>query len=255
MSSLRFVMIGDGNMGRRITGIAADHGFTLHKQLGEDNNRNGSGITRELASEVDVAIDFTHPDAAMTHIRRAMEAGLPLVMGTTGWLNSETEKEVTGLVEKFDGKLLYGSNFSLGVQLFMKLAEQAGRLLGNAGIFDVSLHEVHHTGKADAPSGTAVTLAEQFNKGLRKPFEPSYGIPDRGLADATKLRITSQRLGGVFGDHQLRLNSEWDDIELTHRARSRDGFAAGALKAAAWLINQKPGFYRIENVVEDVLNN
>ncbi len=252
---LKLVMIGDGNMGRRISGLADSHGFTLHKQLGLENNRNGAGITQEIFEEADVAIDFTHPDVMPTHIRCVLELGTPLVVGTTGWLNEENRKEVTALTEKHGGRLLYGSNFSLGVQLFIKLARQAGQLMGSSGLFDANLHEVHHTGKADAPSGTAITLAEQYLAGSGKQKPLRYGIPERGKADTSALRVTSQRLGGVYGEHQLRLHSEWDDIELTHRARSRDGFAAGALKAASWLVRQPAGFYLIEDVVEDVLNN
>ncbi len=250
----KLAMIGNGRMGTRITGLAGDHGFETSLVLGEHNNVKGDGITPSSFSGIDAAIDFTHPNAAMTHIHRVLETGTPLVVGTTGWLTDANRETVEKLIAKHDGRLVYGSNFSLGVQLFMKLAREAGRLLGNAPGFDASLHEVHHTGKADAPSGTAITMAEQFLTGAGKKRNTSYGTPERGLPDTDSFRITSQRLGGVFGEHELRVNSDWDDITLSHKALSRDGFAAGALKTADWLINQKPGFYLIENVVEEVLS-
>lgn len=253
----KLALIGDGRMGTRLRELAPSHGFETVLQLGEANNARGAGITAENFAGAEVAIDFTHPATAVTHIRRTLELGVPLVVGTTGWLTESNKAEIEALVLQFDGRLLYGSNFSLGVQLFMKLAREAGRLLGNAPGFDAALHEVHHTGKADAPSGTAITLAQQYLIGAgRSPGDHSYGIPERGLADTAKLRVSAQRLGGVFGEHSLRINSEWDDIELIHRALNRDGFAAGALRAAAWLADQQqPGFFLIEDVVEVILGS
>lgn len=256
MSTLmKLAMIGNGRMGTRITGLAPQHGFETSLVLGEHNNVKGDGISASSFSGVDAAIDFTHPNAAMTHIRRVLQTGTPLVVGTTGWLTEANRETIERLIKTYDGRLVYGSNFSLGVQLFMKLAREAGRLLGNAPGFDASLHEVHHTGKADAPSGTAITTAGQFLAGAGKKRQTSYGVPERGLPDTDSFRISSQRLGDVFGEHQLRIQSEWDDIALSHRALSRDGFAAGALKTAAWLTKQEPGFYLIENVVEEVLSS
>ena len=251
----KLALIGDGRMGTRLRELAPAHGFEVLLQLGESENKRGEGITAERFAGADVAIDFTHPAAAVTHIRRTLALGIPLVVGTTGWLTDSNRAGLETLIRETGGKLLYGSNFSLGVQLFIKLVSEAGRLLGQAPGFDASLHEVHHTGKGDAPSGTALTLAQQFLKAAGKPASAhTYGIPERGLADTENLRITAQRTGGVFGDHSLRINSEWDDIELTHRARNRDGFAAGALRAAAWLAQQEqPGFYFIEDVVSEIL--
>ncbi|AXI99643.1 dihydrodipicolinate reductase [Cyclonatronum proteinivorum] len=254
---LKLVLIGDGRMGRRLRELAPAHGFEVMLQLGEADNQQGEALTAERLAGADAAIDFTHPDAAVTHIRRTLALGIPLVVGTTGWLTESTRPEIEKLVAEKSGKLLYGSNFSLGVQLFMKLAAEAGRQLGQAAGFDTSVHEVHHTGKADAPSGTAITLARQFLTSAGKPASAyTYGVPERGQPDTETLRVSAQRLGGVFGDHSLRINSAWDDIELTHRARNRDGFAVGALKAAAWLCRQEQaGFYLIEDVVAQVLGH
>lgn len=250
---LRFAMIGDGRMGQRISELAPTLDFERTLLLGKENNANASGITEKNFEGVDVAIDFSHADVLMSHAKAVLKTGTPLVIGTTGWLDTQQQAAMESLIKKYDGRVVYGSNFSLGVQLFMKLAREAGRLMGNAGGFDAALHEVHHTRKADAPSGTAITLAKQFLSGAGKEAETAYGVPERGAVDDKAFRISSQRLGDVFGEHQLRINSDWDDIELTHRARSRDGFAGGALKSARWLLQQPAGFYLVEEKVSDIL--
>jgi 4-hydroxy-tetrahydrodipicolinate reductase len=125
-------------------------------------------------------------------------------------------------------------------------------LFGSSNLVDEALNEVHHTLKADDPSGTAYTRAQQCWERAGQERKIDYGVPEEGRVDSDHLYVTSQRLGSGFGEHQLRLNSYFDDIELTHRARSRDAFASGALQAARWIIKQKPGFYRIEDVVAEV---
>ncbi|MFW6347448.1 MAG: 4-hydroxy-tetrahydrodipicolinate reductase [Cyclonatronaceae bacterium] len=250
---LPFAMIGDGRMGQRISELSAGLGFECRLLLGRENNANASGITEERFSGIEAAIDFSHADVVLSHAEAVLKTGTPLVIGTTGWLGEQQQAAMASLIKTYDGRVVYGSNFSLGVQLFMKLAREAGRLMGHAEGFDAALHEVHHTRKADAPSGTAITLAKQFLAGAGKPEKTRYGVPERGTADTDAFRISSQRLGDVFGEHQLRINSEWDDIELTHRARSRDGFAAGALKTARWLVNQPAGFYFVEDEVGAIL--
>jgi 4-hydroxy-tetrahydrodipicolinate reductase len=250
---LEFAMIGDGRMGQRISELAPELRFDRKLLLGKENNAKAEGITKSSFKNVDVAIDFSQADVLMSHAEAVLKTGTPLVIGTTGWLDGQQQAAMESLIKKYDGRVVYGSNFSLGVQLFMKLAREAGRLMGNADGFDAAVHEVHHTRKADAPSGTAITLANQFLDGAGKQNKTAYGVPERGKVDGKRFRISSQRLGDVFGEHQLRINSDWDDIELTHRARSRDGFAGGALKTARWLIQQPSGFYFVEDKVSDIL--
>lgn len=252
-SPIPFAMIGDGRMGQRISELAPQLGFERRLLLGKENNAGAAGITESHFRNVKVAIDFSHADVLMTHAEAVLKTGTPLVIGTTGWLDPQQQATMESFIKTYDGRVVYGSNFSLGVQLFMKLAREAGRLLGHAEDFDAALHEVHHTRKADAPSGTAITLANQFLAGAKRKTETTYGVPQRGVADTERFRISSQRLGDVFGEHQLRFNSAWDDIELTHRARSRDGFAGGALKTARWLLHQPAGFYFVEEKVSDIL--
>lgn len=249
---LHLAIIGDGKMGLRIKELAPSFGFQTVVVLGAEENMSGEAITAEKFSGVDVAIDFTHPDTVRTHIKKVAQLGIPLVVGTTGWYDESNWVET--IAEKYRAKIVYGSNFSLGVQLYIKLINKAGSLFGKSSIYDTSIHEVHHINKMDAPSGTAKTLAKEFLKGAGKPSESLYGIQEKGSIPKDKLIITSQRTGSVFGDHSIRINSEWDDIELTHRARSRNGFAVGALQAAHWLINQKKhGFFLVEDIVEEIL--
>jgi 4-hydroxy-tetrahydrodipicolinate reductase len=248
---MNIALIGYGNMGKRIHDLSEERGHQIELILDENNNVDGDGITNDAFRTVDVAIDFSHPEAAPVNIKKVLQTGTPVVVGTTGWLDQK--KAIQQFCKDRDGRLLYGSNFSIGVQLFAKLIERAGELFGGNKMFDVSLHEVHHTNKADAPSGTALTLAERWINGSSGNRKAIYGVPEKGRVDKDKFYITSQRLGSVFGEHQLRVNSFFDDIEITHRARSRDAFASGAIKAAEWLYkHQQPGFYLIEDIVEEL---
>lgn len=247
---MNIALIGHGQMGQRIEALSEESDAVVELVLDEHNNEDGEGITEEAMESIDVAIDFSHPDALIINFDKVLKTGTPLVIGTTGWLNRIQEKD--SKCKDAETPVIYGSNFSLGVQLFAKLIRRAGELFGGSELFDEVLHEVHHTRKADAPSGTAYTLAQQFLDGAGKQSEIEYGVPEEGRVNTDHFHVTSQRLGSVFGEHQLRLNSAFDDIELTHRARSRDAFASGALQAAQWIITQKPGFYRIEDVVAEV---
>lgn len=248
---MKIALIGYGKMGQRIEALSPEHGAEIKLILDRENNEHGKGITEEAFSDVDVAIDFSHPGAFIQNLERLLGTGTPLVIGTTGWL--EKAGKVEEACKKSNVPWLYGSNFSLGVQLFGRLIRRAGELFGNSELFDAVLHEVHHTQKADAPSGTALTLSDLWKQGARSGREIKYGIPEKGRVDEEAFYVTSQRLGSVYGEHQLRINSLFDDIEITHRARSRDAFAAGALKAARWIVNQEPGFYRVEEVVEELV--
>lgn len=248
-------LVGYGKMGRRIEALSEEMGCTVKFILDIDENPNGEGLTRERAESVDAIIDFSSAEVLPNTLKSALNYNVPMVIGTTGWLQSAAETD--RLCKEGDTPVLYGSNFSLGVQLFAKLIYQAGKLFGNNAQFHSTLHEVHHTEKADAPSGTALTLAHQFleGAGLDEQKKINTDLPSSEKVDPDALYITSQRLGSVFGEHQLRLNSPFDDIEVTHQARSRDAFAAGALKAANWVVNQAPGFYLVENVIEDIASS
>lgn len=253
MKQIRVVLLGYGKMGKAIENIIeTDPAISISYIIDISNYKDGEAYKNPDFLQADIAIDFSHPTMVLKNITACLQAGIPIVVGTTGWL--EYKFDIEALIKKTNGRLIYGSNFSLGVQLFNKLIAQAAYLFGNSPLFDASLHEVHHTQKADAPSGTALTLAQTFvnNSSTKKEIETVLPTAEKVKTDS--FYVTSQRLGAVFGEHDLRIYSEWDDITISHKARNRDGFAAGAVKAAKWLVqNQNTGFYLIEDVAEQVI--
>jgi len=250
---LLITLVGFGKMGKAIKHITDhDHSVKINYVIDLENNIHGSAFSHSSFLQSDVVIDFSHPSAVVSTIKSCIAAGKPIVVGTTGW--SEFQPEIIDLVQKNGAKLLYGSNYSLGVQLFNKLIKQASLLFGQSSLFDSAMHEVHHTQKADAPSGTALTLANTYLQHATTKKVLQTNIPTHEKVESDSLYVTSQRLGGTFGEHELRIQSEWDDIQIKHTARSREGFAAGAVRAAKWLSNKKePGFYLLEDVAEEVI--
>lgn len=201
-------------------------------------------------TDFDVAIDFTLPDAAPANIRRMLEWGKPIVVGTTGWLDAlpEVEREV----QEKKGRVLWASNFSVGVQAFFRVVQGAAALFDRLEHYDAAIHEEHHVRKADSPSGTARTLAgillENIARKTSMLTEASHG---RILADS--LHVTSRRVGETVGTHVVTFDAGADTIEITHRAKNRSGFALGALVAARWLAGAESGLYRFDDVFEETL--
>lgn len=246
---MKIALVGYGKMGRRIDALAAPYGEVVLR-LDETNNADGSAVNLPNFEPVDVAIDFSHPSVVAGNLRRVIATSTPVVVGTTGWLD---EAEAVRDLAVFHGvPVLYGSNFSLGVQRFMKLVERAGELFGGQADIHAAIHETHHIHKADAPSGTALTAGERWLEGSKRGGKPVYGIASDHPVDPDALVITSQRVGDVTGEHTLRLRGPFDDLEIRHGALSRDAFAIGALKAAKWLLGQKPDLYFIERVIEEI---
>ena len=190
---------------------------------------------------MDVAIDFSHPDAALDNVRQCLQNGIPVVSGTTGWL--EDFEKATDLCRKMDGAFLYASNFSLGVNLFFQLNVQLARLMSGIPGYEVRMTEIHHTRKLDAPSGTAISLAEGIIA------NSDYEGWDSGMAKQGSIPIESERLGDTPGTHRVAYDSSVDRIEIQHTAHNREGFALGALLAAEWLLDKKGVFG-----MKDVLN-
>jgi len=247
---MNIALIGYGRMGQRIEALASPDFGQVVLKLDVHNNVNGAGITQSAFEAIDVAIDFSHPSVVGSNLRRVIATSTPVVVGTTGWLH-ETDA-ISDLVMHHGVPVLYGSNFSLGVQRFLKLLERAGELYGAQADIHATVHEVHHTAKADAPSGTAITAAERWLHGSKRGGKADYGIPERGPVNPDNLIITSQRVGDVTGEHTLRLRTPFDDITIRHEALSRDAFAIGALKASKWVLAQQPGLYFLENVIEQI---
>ncbi|WP_116127442.1 4-hydroxy-tetrahydrodipicolinate reductase [Lewinella sp. IMCC34183] len=217
---MKIVLLGYGKMGHYIERLATADGDTVVLTVDEHNRGD---VTADDLRAADVAIDFSRPDAAEANIDLALAAGIPVVVGTTGWL--DRLPEVRKRVAAVDGALFYASNFSIGVNLFFAAARDLARHLGEAG-YTARIEETHHTEKLDAPSGTALTLQSEV-----APAMGDSGVP-----------ITSFREPDVPGTHRLQFVSEIDEIELTHTAKSREGFARGALAAAHWMVDRRGVF-------------
>lgn len=223
MTARKIAVIGDGKMGRTIAEMAQDRGWTVTTVLGERENPDGSGITRESLKGAEVAIEFTEPKSAARNIRACVVAGCPVVVGTTGWYDALDA--VTAEVKAAGGALLWSANFSIGIQIFLDLARRAGALVADIEGWDAHIVETHHTAKKDAPSGTAGMIEQAVREGLGR-----------------KVPITSIRTGSVPGTHELILDSQFEQLTFTHAVRDRAVFAAGALAAADWLVGKRGVF-------------
>ena len=232
--SMRIALLGYGKMGRLVEGIAISEGWEVHPILDINDNVNGSGITQSSMQGVDVAIDFSQTEAVLPNIEAAARAGVNLVEGTTGWLK-ELPRIEQAVLESGIG-LVYGANFSVGMNLYMEIISQAVKLMGKFPQYDPYLFEEHHNAKKDAPSGTALKIVE-----LMKPYLQS-----------PNLSVASIRAGHIPGTHVVGFDSEADTIVLEHRARSRQGFAEGAIMAARWL-KGKHGLYDFRRVFNEIL--
>ncbi len=219
-------------MGKTIEKLATERGHSIVKTIdqGDDYEFNSA----------DVAIDFSVPDAAVANISACLNAGVPVVSGTTGWL--ERYDDMVSLCENKKGAFIYASNFSVGVNIFFELNKQLAKMMQNLQEYDVSMTEVHHIHKLDAPSGTAITLAE----GIVDHSEKKDWILDE--KQEGKLTIKAIREGEVPGTHSINYQSAVDEITIEHKAHSRNGFALGAIIAAEWL-KDKTGVYGMKDVL------
>jgi 4-hydroxy-tetrahydrodipicolinate reductase len=227
-------LFGYGKMGRMIEQVAVNRGHRIGGAIDNPNESMDFG-------NIDIAIDFSSPDAAFQNICSCFNAGVPVISGTTGWLN-RFEEAVTLCQEK-GGAFIYASNFSLGVNLFFELNKQLARLMANVPGYTAAVEEIHHIHKLDAPSGTAITLAEDI------AANSNYCGWLAEKIESDKLPVYSKRIGETPGTHTVRYHSGVDDIEITHTAHNREGFALGAVLAAEWLIGKKGVF-----TMSDVLN-
>jgi 4-hydroxy-tetrahydrodipicolinate reductase len=230
MTARSVAVIGDGKMGQAIRQLALDKGWKVTALLGERENAGGAGITARSLGNPQVAVEFTQPDAAVGNIIACLKAGVPVVVGTTGWYDSLPE--VTRIAKESRTAFLWAPNFSLGVNVLIELARYAGTMMRSLEGFDAHIVETHHTKKKDAPSGTAIAIAKAASDALDRP------IP-----------TTSVRTGSVPGTHELIFDGAFEQLSLTHLARDRRVFAEGALKAADWLVGKK-GVFTMRDVLE-----
>jgi 4-hydroxy-tetrahydrodipicolinate reductase len=224
---MKLLLVGYGKMGKTIERIALERGHEIAGRIDIDNQQDLNTI------QADAAIEFSHPDAAFNNISRCLSQKIPVVCGTTGWLARKTEIET--LTQKNNGTFFYASNYSLGVNIFFKLNEHLARMMGSFRNYNVRLDEIHHTEKKDAPSGTAITLAEGILK--HASHKKSWVNSDSGKPE--DLVIKSFRVDQVPGTHVVKYNSAIDEIEIKHTAHNREGFALGAVMVAEWIRDKK----------------
>lgn len=227
---MKIALIGYGKMGKEIEKIALDRG---HEVVLKIDVTNPQDLTIANLQKADVAIEFTIPSSAIANYQLCFEAGIPVVSGTTGWL--EKLPEVHQICSFKNGTFFYASNFSLGVNIFFALNKKLAELMANRPEYTVEMKEIHHTQKLDAPSGTAITLAEGILANL--PEKTSW--VNQSTEKANELGIVSVREGQVPGTHIINYDSEVDYIEITHCAKSRKGFAFGAVLAAEYSFGKK----------------
>jgi len=242
---MKLALLGYGKMGQIIERFALERGHEIVLKISIDNL---SDFTTANLAVADVAIDFSAPDAAVDNIYKCFEAGVPVVVGTTGWYGKL--QEIKNDCLSSNNTLLYGSNFSIGVNLFFHLNTLLAKLMNNYPAYEVQVEEIHHTQKLDAPSGTAMTIAEGIIEELDRKSEwlnEVVGTPIPDVIKNEQLLIESHRIENVPGTHTVVYSSEVDDIEIKHTAHSRAGFALGAVVAAEWL-QHKQGFYNIADV-------
>ena len=231
---MKIALFGYGKMGKLVETIALREGWEIGPKLDINDNEQGRGITPESMAGVDVAIEFSQPEAVLANIEAAARTGVNMVVGTTGWADQRSKAEK--IVNKSGIGFVYGANFSVGMNLFFEIVSHAARVVGRIPQYDTYLHEEHHSAKKDAPSGTALSLLDVIRPHLNNP-NPS---------------VTCVRAGRIPGTHIIGFDSEADSILLEHRARSRQGFAEGAILAARWIAGEK-GFYDFRQVFREIV--
>lgn len=230
---MKIGLLGYGKMGKTIEEIAIKRQHHITLKVDKDTQSY-------VLDNIDVAIDFSTPDAAVANITKCFNHNIPVISGTTGWLKDYDK--VVALCKEKNGTFLYASNFSLGVNIFFELNKTLAKLMANLPEYTISMEEIHHTEKLDAPSGTAITLAEEIL---------SHSKYESWTLDANhpnELHINSKRIDKVPGTHEVTYNSSVDSIEIKHTAHNREGFALGALIAAEWIAG-KTGVFSMKDVL------
>jgi len=237
---LKIALIGYGKMGKAIEGIAVERGHEIVLRIDADNIE---ALNKENLQQADVAIEFTNPDSAIKNITQCFDAGIPVVCGTTGWL--EQWEKVKSDCENKNATLLYASNFSIGVNLFFELNKKLAQLMSNRTEYQCTIEEIHHTAKKDAPSGTAITIAENII--ALNPNKKNWVLGE--TEETNSLSITSKRIDPAPGTHIVSYNSAIDSVEIKHTAHNRIGFATGAVLAAEFVLGKK-GVFGMGDVIK-----
>jgi 4-hydroxy-tetrahydrodipicolinate reductase len=247
---MKIALLGYGKMGKIIEKIAIDRKHEIVLKIDYDNQHD---LTTENLQMADAAIEFSTPATVLNNIEQCFKAGVPVVVGTTGWYNEL--QQVREQCESGGNSLIYATNFSVGVNIFFHINRVLAKLMDNYPYYDVQVEEIHHTQKLDAPSGTAITIAEGIIENLSSKKEWVNALTADGAETADdnvksdQLLIESFRINSVPGTHTVIYDSEVDTIELKHTAHNRNGFALGAMLAAEW-IQDKKGFHSVQDMFD-----
>lgn len=232
------ILSGYGKMGKEIETIALQRNHSIIAIIDQTKDWAKLDISKNTSP---VVIDFSQPNVVVENIKNCFQNNLPVIVGTTGW--DHFHKEIKTLCQDQNQTLLVASNFSIGMNIFFAVNKYLSGIMNQFEDYDVSMTETHHIQKLDKPSGTAVTLAEQILKAIQRKQKWSLQVDDEEM-----LSIDAIRKGEVFGDHSIKYNSEIDEIEISHHAKNRKGFATGAVIAAEW-IHRKKGVYSMNDVL------
>ena len=236
---MKIALIGYGKMGKAIEEIAIKNGHEIVLKI---SSQNISDFNIENLQQADVAIEFTNPHSAVVNLKKCFDANVPVVCGSTGWLDQW--QEIENYCTEKNGTLLFASNFSLGVNIFFELNKKLATLMSSRPEYNISIEEIHHTQKKDVPSGTAITLAEGIINNNHNKEKWVLGETENNV----ELSITSKRIDPAPGTHIINYNSSIDSIEIKHTAHNRIGFASGAVLAAEFLKGKK-GIYYMSDVL------
>jgi len=242
---MRIALVGTGQMGETVAKVAEDRDHTVDARF--DSGRPFEAAGPSSLEGIDVAVDFSLPSLALTHIRQYCEWNQPAVIGTTGWYDDLDAVEA--LVEKHDAGLLYAPNFSMGVAVVRRALDGVLPLLNQLEEYDPFVQELHHTQKVDSPSGTAQMLGELIVEGLERKERVDPETQHQRI-DASAVHVTSTRAGSVYGEHTVAFDGPYDRVAVEHRAKNRRGFAAGAVRAAEWLVG-RTGLFTLDDVLEE----
>lgn len=252
---MNIAIIGFGKMGKKIYQVAIEKGYKITSIIdpfSKDSMVTDKEITVESLQNCDVVIDFSHPSCILENIKFYISNSIAAVIGTTGWYDKIDELQ--DFAKSYpDSSIIYSGNFSIGVSLFREVVKLASSLFGKTGSYDVFANEIHHREKADSPSGTAALISDIIVDNFEGKDKVVTQRLDRKI-EPNEIHVSSTRGGWIPGTHTVVYDSPFDSVELTHRARTRDGFAIGAVLAASWLIDKK-GFFTLDDFVETLINN
>ncbi|MEF8939896.1 MAG: 4-hydroxy-tetrahydrodipicolinate reductase [Salinivenus sp.] len=242
---MHVALVGTGQMGSAVEQVALDRGHEIGARYHSERPFDAAGPA--ALEDIDVAVDFSLPALALDHIQRYCEWGLPAVIGTTGWYD-ELDR-VERLVDDHGASLLYAPNFSVGVAVVRRALESVLPLLDQLGDYDPFVREMHHTNKVDSPSGTAQMLGGLLVEGLERKDHVETETQHQRI-DSSAVHVTSTRAGTIYGEHTVGFDGPYDQITVGHRAKTRRGFAAGAVRAAEW-IDGRQGLFTLDDMLAD----